>query len=940
MSSDQDPPTPPRLSKQDKGKGKDKADPKPKLPRSFRIAKPGDSDFSIVAREMHKHLDPDLLGTETMLAEELERIDLLEGEELPIPPGAEGGSDLRGRRIPLSPDPQIPPPSQPILKIIEEGTSGTSEQSPTKKAILGRLKQSPGKITSFMSTTFHNFSSSPSSKLRRPHSQQPLTSGSPSSHTLTATVEESPSSPSTGQFVRRGSVSDPEASEYLYQSRQVAFRSGILRPSIPVNIPLSPLERIEVDKEHRRVELAHKALETGCIDGSSPSIEDLRRMPPWSSSTLVDPSREIQPAFLEQIMSPQDPDYPTSPPPPTQAAMKRRSKHFESAPVVHRWEVIEPSPGEPILKRVRNPPPPSTFPARRSSFTFDGGSPVSNLPPGAAPAIDITQVITQTGIDHTDDSDEFRRNLSRYTGRLWEEVSLLSRPTAQEALESVQEWANHPEMSDAHHFDSHSLQEHVHLNENSLPRYRARSLSDPPSRRADSTNTAPPAGVSPSRITATSHAEYTPSLGQDTGSSHSEDQDHHYPEYDDSEQVQNPSTIGQADEVDDTSGTRPTIGQSDAMRLRGGSHHSIEREDDSRNDIQEGFSSAQDIAPPIFKNYWPRWAFSYDRPTENCYDTSGALSTLDETVFNSMTEEDNQDWYYKNARQDCQSSVSSIILNNSNQSRGHGEARKESSCPPIHSNMLSVTSASTFPNFAGTLIGPAPAQTMLQPTHSYPNDWSISNQSSSLVPGKQISYHVPLGIEIEGHRPQTHPIGSPSSAPYIQLQRIDPLEMAVMQKLALADGPTNFMGVSEVDHDKYVQTASKSMKVLQWRRCVADALEVTEEDVKSTSQQPFGLTMPVRKCYPVPKHPASSKYRDRIPEEAEEYPLRLRGGKPKARSTDTRSRVSEEEEQIPELSTSPALPHRSSEDMLTTSPVAPYTGTFAPQPPHFSAFSC
>ncbi|WWD03977.1 hypothetical protein V865_002037 [Kwoniella europaea PYCC6329] len=714
-----------------------------------------------------------------MLAEELERIDLLEGEELPIPPGAKGGPDLRGKRTPLSPDPEVPQPSQPVQKIIEEGTAGPPEQSPTKKTILGRLKHSPGKITSFMSSTFRNFSSSPSSKLRRPISQQPLTSGSPSSPTLTSTVKRSPSSPSTGDFVRRRSVSDPEASEYLYQSRQVAFRSGILRPSIPVNIPLSPLERLEVDKEHRRVELAHKALETGCIDGSPPSIEDLRRLPPWSSSHLVDPSREIQPSFLEQIMSPQDPDYPTSSPPPTQAAMKRRSKHFEHAPVVHRWEVIEPSQGEPILKRIRNPPPPSMFPARRPSFIFNGNSPISNLPPGAAPAIDITHVITQTGIDHTDNPDEFRRNLSRYTERLWEEVSLLSRPTAQEALRSVQEWANHPEMTGVHHF-------------------------------------------------------------------------------------------------------------------------------------------------------------SYDRLSENCYDTSRPIPTVDETVFKRMKEEDNQNWYCKNA-QDCQSSISGIALNGSYQTRGHDGTRNESSYPPRSSNIVCLASAAPYPTFARPFARPTPTQRMPLHTHYYPSDCWVSNRPNCLVLESHRSYQVPLETEIGGHESQPRLIAIPSSAPYTQLQRIEALDLAIMQKLALAYRPTAFMGISEVDPDKYVQKASNRIKMLRWRRGVEDAVNDTEEEIKSTSQQSIGLPMPVPQYHHARHHSASSQDRNCIPEEAQEYPLRLRGGKPKARPSDIGSGVSEEQ-QIPELSTSPALPHQSSEDMPTTSPVVPYTGSFAPQPPHFSAF--
>ncbi|WVQ66660.1 uncharacterized protein L199_004847 [Kwoniella botswanensis] len=912
MSSDQDPPTSPRPSKQDKGKGKAKADPKPKFPRSFRIAKPGDSDLDVVAREMHKHLDPDLLGTETMLAEELERIDLLEGEELPIPPGAEGGPDFRGRRTPLSPDHQIPQQSQPVPKIIEEGTSGTSEQSPTKKAILGRLKQSPGKITSFMSTTFHSFCSSPSSKLRRPLSQQPLTSGSRSSHTLTATVEQSPSSPSTGQFVRRRSVSDPEASEYLSQSRQVAFRSGILRPSIPVNIPLSPLKRLEVDKEHRRVELAHKALETGCIDGSSPCIEDLRRLPPWSSITLVKPSREIQPSFLEQIMSPQDPDYPTSPPPPTQAAMDRRSKHFEHAPVVHRWEVIESSQGEPILKRIRNPPPPSMFPARRSSFSINGNSPISNLPPGAAPAIDITQ-----------------------TGGLWEKVSLLSRPTAQETLRSVQEWGNHPEMCGAHHIHSHSLQEDVLLDRNSLPRYRARSLSDPPSRRAGSMHSAPPPGVSPFRVTATNHHEYTPSLEQDTGSSHSEDQDYQPPEYD-SEQVQNSSTIGHADQEDDTSGAKPRSGLSEVMRLRGGSLHSNKREDESRNDVKGGFPSSQDIAPPTFRNYWPRGALSGERSSENCYDTLRPIPTVDNTMLKRMKEEDDQDWYCKNA-QDCQSSISDIALNRSYQTRGHDGTNNESLYPPRSSNIMFLAPATSYPAIARPFARPAPTQRMPLHAHYHPSDCWVSNRPNCLVLEKHRSYQVPLEPEIEGHGPQPHLIAIPSSAPYTQLQRIDALDLAIMQKLAFAYGPTAFLVISEVDPDKYVQNASNRIKVLRWRRGVEDAVNDTEEEIKSTSQQSIGLPMPVPEYHHARHHFASSKDRNCILEEAQEYPLRLRGGKPKAGTSDIGSGVSEEQ-QIPELSTSPALPHQSSEDMPTTSPVVPYTGNFAPQPPHFSAF--
>ncbi|WWC95202.1 hypothetical protein V866_002058 [Kwoniella sp. B9012] len=935
MSAEQDPLTPPRPPKQDKGKGKAKAEPKPKFPRSFRIAKPGDSDFDIVAREMHKHLDRDLLGTETMLAEELERIDLLEGEELPKPPGAEGGPDLRGRRTPLSPDPENPQPSQPVQKIPEEGITGPPDKSPTKKAILGRLKQSPGKITSFMSTTVHNFSSSPSSKLRRPLSQQPLLSGSPSSHTLTATVEQSLSSPSTGQFVRRRSVSDPEASEYLSQSRQVAFRSGILRPSIPVNIPLSPLERLEVDKEHRRVELAHEALETGCIDGSSPCIEDLRRLPPWSSITLAEPSREIQPSFLEQIMSPQDPDYPTSPPPPTQAAMNRRSKHFEHAPVVHRWEVIESSQGGPILKRIRNPPPPSMFPARRSSFSFNSNSPISSLPPGAAPAIDISQVITQTETDHTDNPDEFRRNLSQYTGRSWEEVSLLSRPTAQETLRSVQEWENHPEMTSVHHFDGHSLQESVLLDRNSLPSWRARSLSDPPSRRAGSTNTAPPAGVSPFRVTATHRQEYTPSLAQDTGSSHSEDQDFQPSDYD-SEQVQDRSTIGHADEEGDTNGTKPRTGQSDILRLRGGSLHTIKRENGSWDDVNEGFSSSQYNAPPTFKDYWPRWALSYDRLSENSYDTSRPVPAVDETVFKRMKEEDNQNWYCK-IGQNCPSPISGVALNGSNQTRGHDGTRNEISYPPRSSNMMCLGSATRYPTFPRPFSWPAPTQRMRLHTHFYPGDCWVSNKPNYLVLENHRIYQVPLEIEIGRHEPQPHLIVIPSSAPHTQLQRIDALDLAIMQKLALAYRPTSFLGISEVYPDKYVQQPSNRIKVLRWRRGVQDAVNDIEEEIKSTSQQAFGLSKPDPGYHHAQHHSASSKVRNRIPEEAQEYPLRLRGGKPKARSTDIRSGVSEEQ-QIPELSTSPALPHQSSEDMPTTSPVVPYTGSFAPQPPHFSVF--
>ncbi|WVW86338.1 hypothetical protein I302_108382 [Kwoniella bestiolae CBS 10118] len=910
------PPDPPGPTKKDKGKGKAKPEPEPRSgdAERFKNLTAEEIKFELAAREMRKDLDSDLVGTETAMEQQQETFDWLEGSGLPLPSPVEKAGEVdhgEGQLSPLSPSPPIPSAPNPAgpMSPGEQDVHGHSHP-PGNKGVWRKFRKAPNKFTKFVSDAFHKATSPPVNKLRRRQDDNPAAGPSTTQNT-SDDHETGPSSTDLGRFVPNldpVAPRDSSGSDHLSSRRQEAFRSGILKPTMPWDIPLTAQEMIDIDRECRRIELAHQALQAGCISGSPPTIEELIQMPTSRSSTSIDPSRTAPTSFLDQVMSSHRENSSFQADTPAASHTNRRT-HSILPPASHRWHVFDQSSvfEQPTIKRIRDIPARSVFPVPSNSASIYSNSYV-NPSPAVSPTSGVSTATAQACPSDITGDVGHRPTKSYYPGRIWPREHSGSRRTAQEALTQIQQSA--ADQDTTKDGPSEGTSHHTAGTEGGNTKSQSRSggQNEPSGGRSSSSSTRSSIG-SPATTSLTPH--HTPSLDRHSDEESEADQEEHPPEY--NSHPTEPSPPYRRRPGRRSSATARRKGkEGDVLRPRGGSSNHIGREE-----VDENYS------PTFLTRISPMLHLQAHREDPRRSRSSANWSSAETLSIASSAEEGEGTTGRNNSSEEMTDRTVNLNLLHP----------KENSLWSLREHIRDLTALQSYPISGRPIIVPIPAKQMIPYPEKHATNLFTLRELDEVMLQQRIVFPLPFMRMYGEDVVKPRYLEDLGTAHFISRHGIQQLgrPAGVAERPCLPQGPIALFAISDGNAGVVaLQRISNRIKVLRWRRNVQpESLGSPDDDYKDaieiTDVQPYiAQDEDDAVCIIIAQQTDS--------------PLRLRGGRPKAKSN-VGHQTSSAEENVPELSTSPVLPHQSSEVQPTTSPVIPWFNTNIPQNQPFSIFS-